>query len=221
MKKCFLMMILPLVALVSMVSCKGEDLESRTNGYEYVDLGLPSGLLWATMNVGAREVEESGALVAWGESKPKSIYSASTYSYFSSGKYTKYVDDSDYGVVDNKSELDLSDDVARKAMGGSWRIPTQSDFNELLNYCTYEKCEYNGVYGMKFIGKEGKFIFLPAAGYGGEDVNSSFGKEGNYWSRTANGSMGAFSFLFGKEVSPQMKHYYRYYGFSVRGVCER
>ena len=126
------------------------------NGYAWVDLGLPSGLKWATCNVGAANPWDYGDYFAWGEtvgygksdpsnahnqsytggSTVKTYYGWDTYKYCSgtnSNTLTKYSYDSDYGVVDNKDTLDLSDDAARVNMGGSWRMPTTAEQQELLN----------------------------------------------------------------------------------------
>ena len=96
------------------------------NGHEYVDLGLPSGLKWATCNVGASSPEVYGGYYAWGETEEKSSYSWSTYKWCN-GSYdtmTKYCTSSSYGTVDNKTTLDPQDDVAHVKWGGRWRMPT-------------------------------------------------------------------------------------------------
>ena len=98
---------------------------------EAVDLGLPSGLKWATMNVGATKPEEYGAYFAWGEMEPKSNYSGSTYKFElgtdSNGPFSKYVTNSSYGTVDNKTVLDPDDDAAHVNWGGNWRMPTDAE----------------------------------------------------------------------------------------------
>ncbi|MBO7269682.1 MAG: InlB B-repeat-containing protein, partial [Bacteroidales bacterium] len=109
------------------------------NDHEWVDLGLPSGLKWATCNVGANTPEGYGDYFAWGETSPKNDYSWSTYKYCKGSKntLTKYNTDSNYGTVDNKITLDLSDDAARANWGGKWRMPTKAEQDELINNCTW------------------------------------------------------------------------------------
>ena len=104
------------------------------NGHEYVDLGLPSGIKWATCNVGATTPEEYGDYFAWGETQPKDYYDWSTYKYCNGDEYsiTKYCTRSTYGTVDIKTTLELSDDAARVNWGGKWRMPTIEEQKELL-----------------------------------------------------------------------------------------
>lgn len=104
--------------------------------HDYVDLGLPSGTLWATCNVGASNPWDEGDYFAWGETKPKSNYSRSTYKYANgdSNGLTKYCKDPDYGYngyTDSRTTLELSDDAATANWGSSWCMPTQAQFQEL------------------------------------------------------------------------------------------
>lgn len=161
------------------------------NGHVYVDLGLPSGLKWADRNVGADKVEAYGDYFAWGETKAKSDYSWSTYAYGSDyNKLTKYCSKSSYGLngfTDALTELELSDDAARANWGGSWRMPTDADFQELINNTTAEWVEnYNGtgVKGYRFTASNGNYIFLPAAGDGYGTWLEGVGAYGFYWSRS-------------------------------------
>lgn len=137
------------------------------DGYEYVDLGLPSGLKWAAYNVGATKPEEYGGCYAWGEIEEKSNYSWATYKWCNGSErtMTKYCTDSWSGTVDNKTTLDLEDDVAHVKWGGDWRMPTTDEQRELLNNCDLEWTTLNGVKGYKVIGPNGNTIFLPAVGY--------------------------------------------------------
>ena len=141
------------------------------NGHDYVDLGLPSGLKWATCNVGATKPEEYGDYYAWGETETKKIYDWTTYKWCngSDDTLTKYNTESDYGTVDNKTVLDLEDDAARANWGGAWRMPTDAEWTELRNNCTWRWT--NGYNGTGVAGRivtsdiNGNSIFLPAAGY--------------------------------------------------------
>ena len=125
-----------------------------SNIHEYVDLGLPSGTLWATCNVGASKPEEFGEYFAWGETKPKDKYDWSTYKWCD-GSYntlTKYGFDNGYdkyGIVDNKERLDPEDDAATANWGVDWCMPSKEQFKELYNssYTTTEWKAVNGVNG--------------------------------------------------------------------------
>lgn len=164
----------------------------RAQGHDYVDLGLPSGTLWATMNVGANSPEDYGDYFAWGEIAPKSVYLLSTYKWCRSNgdddyKVTKYCIDSDFGYngfVDNKTELDPGDDAATANWGPEWRMPSLDQIKELLNECDWQWTTRNGVNGRLANSKHnGASLFLPAAGYRWSSELSGLGSYGNYWSR--------------------------------------
>ena len=162
--------------------------------HEYVDLGLPSGTLWATMNVGANSPEDYGAYYAWGETAPKEFYDWDTYIlcyYDEDGnlKLSKYNNDINYGTVDNKTELDPEDDAAYVIWGPSWRMPTSEQLQELADHCTWKwTTAQNGVNGLLVTGPNGNSMFLPAAGY--HDGSSIYSEKtcGFYWSRTLYGT---------------------------------
>ena len=159
---------------------------------EYVDLGLPSGTLWATCNIGANAPEEYGDYFAWGETEPKDYYHSNTYKWFVEGSgidywITKYCNDSTEGYngfVDNKMELDPEDDAAYVNWGPSWRMPTKEQQDELRESCTWNWTTLNGVNGCQVTGPNGNTIFLPAAGFRKADLLTSDGTNGYYWSRT-------------------------------------
>lgn len=140
---------------------------TKHNSHEYVDLGLS--VKWATMNVGAVSEEDNGYYFAWGETTTKSTFSWSNLKYCngttSYGPFTKYVGLSIYGEVDNKHVLEYMDDAARANWGGSWRMPTAAEFDELIAACKWSHATINGKNGYKVTGKNGNYIFLPAAGY--------------------------------------------------------
>ena len=197
--------------------------EVNYNGHEYVDLGLPSGIKWATCNVGATKPEDYGGYYAWGETEEKSYYDWSTYKWCN-GSYdtiTKYCTNSDYGTVDNKTVLDPKDDVAHVKWGGSWRMPTLDEQEELLNNCTWEWTTQNGVNGYKVTGLNGNCIFLPTAGYCGNAGTSNMGRRGYYWSSSLRSSSSDYAcYLF--FVCGYYDWYYdsRYLGRSVRPVSK-
>jgi hypothetical protein len=154
------------------------------NVYNAVDLGLPSGTLWADRNVGADAPEAYGDYFAWGETEPKSVYDWSTYKWCngSSSTMTKYCTSISYGTVDNKKVLDLEDDAAYVNMGTQWRMPTIENLNELKTYCTKTTTTLNGVTGYKYLGPNGNSIFLPAAGQRLSNYVWHLGSECVIWS---------------------------------------
>lgn len=150
------------------------------NGHEYVDLGLS--VKWATCNVGTTTPEGYGDYFAWGETSTKETYNWSTY--FDYDEDTKSFPK--YNNEGGKTILDPEDDAAYVNWGGSWRMPTQAEWQELLDNCTWEWTTQNGIDGYKVTSnKEGythKLIFLPAAGYRSGSNLSNEGSKGQYWS---------------------------------------
>lgn len=169
-------------------------IDGKENGYDYVDLGLPSGVLWATHNVGANSPEEYGEYYAWGEIATKKYYDYSNYKWctdYSYVKFTKYCTKSSSGKVDNKTVLEPEDDVAHVKWGGNWRMPTHEELNELRNIenCKWTEFNLNGNKGYIITSKfNGRKIFLPAAGSIGFSVHVGIGKFGDYWSASLNTS---------------------------------
>ena len=154
--------------------------------HDYVDLGLPSGTLWATCNVGATAPEEYGDYFAWGETEPKDMYNWSTYKWCNSSynTLTKYCTNSSYGTVDNKTELDPEDDAAYVNWGENWRMPTYDQQTELRTKCTWTWTTQNGMNGRLVTGPNGNTLFLPAAGSRYDSSLYNAGSNGSYWSRT-------------------------------------
>lgn len=201
----------------------------NNNIYPYVDLGLPSGTLWATFNIGANSPEDYGDYFAWGETmgynEGKDDFSWNTYKWgreTSSGyvSVTKYNTISKDGMVDNKTILELADDAAYVNWGDEWRMPSIEQIGELFNSSntTMEWTTLHGVYGRKVTSKfNGNYIFLPAAGYRYGSSLFDAGSVGSYWSRTLNASCHAQHRSFDSEhigggASP------RSWGLSVRPV---
>ena len=158
---------------------------SETRG-EWIDLGLPSGLLWYSVNIGATAPEEYGCYFAWGETKTKNDYSWTTYSYSNNDGTTliKYNYDESYGRVDSLTTLMPNDDVATVVLGSGARMPTEEEWQELLDNSSDEWTTMNGVYGTKFTSNvNGSSLFLPAAGYRNGTALYSEGEEGYgyYW----------------------------------------
>ena len=150
------------------------------NGHEYVDLGLPSGLKWATCNVGASKPEDYGNYYAWGETATKSEYTEDnslTYGHSISSLQSQ-------GIIDGNSNLMPQHDAARANWGGDWRMPTRTEMQELIDNCEWEWTAQNGVNGYKVTGPNGNSIFLPAAGYRFGSSLDYAGEYGSYWSST-------------------------------------
>ena len=197
------------------------------NGFQAVDLGLPSGIKWASCNVGAESPEEYGNYYAWGEVTTKEDYSRSTYNYANGSKseLTKYCTKSTYGkdgFTDGKTTLDLEDDAAHVNWGGAWRMPTDAEWTELRTNCTWTWTTQNNVKGcLVKSNTNSNSIFLPAAGYRNGTSLSNVGSYGYYWSASLfNASPdGAWDLYFGSG-SQSRSCYGRNYGFSVRPVCQ-
>jgi hypothetical protein len=191
------------------------------NGHKYVDLGLS--VKWATCNVGASKPEDYGDYFAWGETRPKPTYNGSTYKWCrgDGDNLTKYCTKSYYGTVDNKTQLELSDDAARANWGGSWRMPTHDELTELMVKCTWTWTTQNDVKGYKVTSKtNGRSIFLPAAGYCYGSSLLYAGSYGYYWSSSLFADYpGRAGYVRFGSSSVDWDYSYRYYGQSVRPVC--
>ena len=209
---------------------------------EAVDLGLPSGLKWASFNLGASKPEEYGDYYAWGETEP--YYSSQDPLTWKEGKeagygwpsykwcmgdyntMTKYCSNSDYGYngfTDSKTVLDPEDDAANVNLGGKWRIPTDEEWKELIDNCTSIWTQENGIVGRKVTSNNnGNSIFLPAAGHWADTRLLRVGIIGSYWSSSLYTvdpnyawCVRSYSDYFGRS-----KDLSRYFGYPVRPVCE-
>ena len=194
---------------------------------QWVDLDLPSGLLWADRNLGASTPEDYGNYYAWGETQPKESYLWSTYRYCTYlGSYpmealetlTKYNTNGSLGAVDNRTFLEAIDDAATACLGDEAYTPVKEEWDELIENTTHEYVSQNGVYGIRFTGANGNSIFLPAAGLGGED-SYDVGVGGYYWSESLDEKNPGMAFIF--HFSPQTANStncLRYAATSVRAV---
>ena len=197
--------------------------------HDYVDLGLPSGTLWATCNIGADTPEEYGDYFAWGETQPKEYYSWGTYQYckYTSNQLTKYCYSSSNGYngfIDNLTTLLPEDDAATVNWGTNWCMPTKAQWEELLS-TTNTWTTQKGVNGRLFTAN-GTSLFLPAGGYY-DCGNTAIGSVGN-WGRYGSSSLDtvdtppstiAWGFNFGSSANEcKVQFYYRYYGRTVRAV---
>ena len=191
--------------------------------HEYVDLGLPSGTLWATCNVGASKPEDYGDYFAWGETKKKDVYDWDTYKHAKFDKLTKYCNDSDdgyNGFADTLTELQLNDDPATANWGNGWYTPKKEQWDELMAHTNSEWTTMNGVEGWLFTSKRnGNSLFLPAAGYRYYGSLINVGSWGYYWSSSlgTDSPYLAWHFYFNSDGC-DMDGNSRFCGLSVRGV---
>lgn len=160
-----------LLCVCTLTACGGDDNDDNItagkngvyviNGHKFVDLGLPSGLLWATRNVGAESIYEVGNYYSWGEIEPKNKYTLTTYKWFDGDEFTKYTPE------DGKRELDAADDVATVKWGKKCRLPKFAEAIELVTKCKWEwllSYDNQSINGYLVTGPNGNSIFLPAAG---------------------------------------------------------
>ena len=193
----------------------------------YIDLGLPSGTLWAIWNVGAASPEGYGDYFAWGETQSKDIYSLVNYQY-SSGDYnklSKYCNDSEYGdngFTDDLTVLLPEDDAAVANWGEGWRMPTQEEWNELVNNTTHTWTTQNGVNGRLFTASNGASLFLPAAGYYWGDTFCNDDGAGSiyYWSSMLDTDDPYYAWVFYSSYSGYygVGSHLRFCGQSIRAV---
>lgn len=225
-------------------ACEKNDVGSASGiskGHKWVDLELPSGLKWATCNVGASSPKGYGDYFAWGETASKQIYSWKTYKWAATTydaannewdleTITKYQSatydyDPNYNFADNKTVLDPEDDAARAAWGGSWRLPTVEEWEELRSNCTWTWTKRNNVNGYEVKGPNGNSIFLPAAGYRENGDFYGANDYGCYWSSSLvadyyYSSTSAYCMEFESYDVNEDGNTSRDLGCSVRPVCD-
>lgn len=199
----------------------------NNNGYDYVDLGLPSGTLWATMNVGASKPSDAGLYFQWGDTKGYTKEQVGTgdgkkkfywpdYKWNPSGDgktFTKYATEG--------ATLELEDDAANANMGGDWHIPTDGQIGELLDNTTNTWTEQDYVKGRLFTSKKdnSKSIFIPVAGAAWFGLILASGGYGGIWSSVLNtGNVNYGQCLYFNSRYIILHGDYRDYGFPVRGV---
>ena len=188
----------------------------KENYVDQVDLGLPSGTIWATCNLGASSPEEYGDYYAWGETEPKDYYDWDTYKFGTKDNLTKY------NREDRKIILDLEDDAAHVVLGGKWHIPTREQIQELFDNTTNEESELNDVKGRLFTSKiNGNTLFFP---YSGSKSNSSILGEGRwclFWSSSIDILYHYAITLYSYLKTSKFDCGYRCIGYSVRGVLDK
>lgn len=181
---------------------------------DYVDLGLPSGLLWATCNVGASRPEAFGSYFAWGEVDTKDNYALDTYKFYSGSSMIKYTS------TDMLTVLLPEDDAAEVLLGNGWKIPSKGNWEELMANCDLAYTKRNGVNGELFTSKiNGKSIFLPAAGYYNYSSPQDQGINGRYWASSLylENDFNAWRLMF-NSGGPSVSSYNRSCGQSIRPV---
>lgn len=200
----------------------------NNNGYDYVDLGLPSGTKWATCNVGASKPSDVGLYFQWGYTvgyTADQVGNGEGKKAFSWNDYKLSIDGSDSNFSKYNTAgatLELMDDAAHANMGGDWHMPTPEQIEELIDNTTTAWTASNGVNGVTFTSKKdaSKSIFIPAAGYAWDGSVYDSGSYGNVWSSvlsTINVESGQYLYFYSSYAD--LSYYYsRSNGFSVRGV---
>lgn len=219
---------------VGLASCSGNASNGKSTIDEYgvcidqeVDLGLPSGKIWAGWNIGATSPEEYGDYFAWGETQPKANYT--TYSYAHWGEYSPQTYSRDY--ADIGSDISGTEyDAARYMWENGWRMPTKTELEELVYECTWEDFEYKGVNGFLITGPNEVSIFLPAAGVKMMDLGRSVnfdassllydGESGDYWSSTMleNYKGDAYKLHISRNGPSQVVRHERIKGLPIRSI---
>ena len=224
--------LMAIAAMLSMgiVSCNmGENNNGGNTTDEWVDLGLPSGLLWAKCNLGANAPEEYGNYYAWGETQPKEVYDWSTYRYSTVDgdsnlqTLTKYNTSSDLGTIDNLTTLQAVDDAATQVLGNGARTPTKEEWQELIDNTTVEWTTVNGVNGRKFTGSNGNTLFLPASGGRYDSEHDWVTGSSLYWSSSLYTSHPYWAWVLDFFSDDQGMYHdnCRCLGFSVRAVRQK
>lgn len=179
------------------------------NGYEYVDLGLPSGTKWASHNIGAKTPYEDGNYYAWGDPKVRIQYNPETCPT--------------YGVEMGDISGNPDYDVATILWGGNWRMPTEAEARELKDKCTWEWTEVEGKKGAIVTGPNGNQIFLPGAGFIAGTEVGYYGDEGAYWVSAPDPTdpiyFSTFLYFYSNNLC-NVGWFSRYAGLSVRPVAD-
>ena len=209
---------------------KTNSMEINTNSHAYVDLSLPSGTLWAKMNVGANSETDYGLYFAWGETEgytasqipSEKKFNWDDYKFGSRSPFSKYYND------DEETALDLEDDAASVNMGGEWHMPTVEQFDELFNtdYVTNEwvtDYQGSGISGRLFTSvNNGNTLFIPAAGVYLSGIIYDVNEFGNVWcSSLCIGNVNSALGLYFDSIVDGVDYYGRCGGQSVRGVISK
>lgn len=188
MKRTVLFLAVAILMGMGLQSCDKEDNNGNdTTTVHWVDLGLPSGLLWADRNLGADNPEDYGNYYAWGETAPKEVYDWATYTYGNLNALIKYCSDHNCGLnlfTDNLTILEASDDAVTVNIGADARMPRNEEWQELIDNTTSTWTTRKGIYGRLLTASNGKSLFLPAASWCEGSNPDNVGESGFYWSST-------------------------------------
>lgn len=198
------------------------------NGHEYVDLGLPSGTLWATQNLGADSEYDAGDYFAWAEIEPKISFSVDSYKYITktvkewSGRTVYHYEFNKYTPYDGLKKLDRSDDAASQIWGYSWKLPTDSQVKELLEKCVLKYITIDDKEFCNVIGPNGAELLFPLTGtrkfVSGQDVTSD---DTSYWTNCASNSSGDAMCLRLVAPGATIQLLDKYYGAQIRSVINK
>lgn len=189
-----------------------------------VDLGLPSGLLWANKNVGAESESDFGAYFSWGNIEQHFSANGSSFDDgydFGSSNEGPYASTPGASLDGNIPTNDAQHDASLALLGSPWHLPTKDDFQELYDNTDNEWTTINGVAGCKFMKKtdHSVYVFFPAAGYGYDKSLNNRGTNGYYWSGSWRSTARAYDLkIDSSSVNPQDSGN-RYLGRTVRAVC--
>ena len=198
----------------------------NTNGFDFVDLGLPSGTLWATMNVGASNPSDFGLYFQWGDVQGYTAEQVGKDKQFNWNDYKFSINGSEdednltfTKYITTGATLELADDAAHFHMGGSWHMPSSEQIQELINETTSNWIKLDGVNGRLFTSKNGKSIFIPAAGYASNGSVYVSGSYGLVWASMLDTDGVRYGQYLNFDSSYiNLYNYSRYNGLSVRGV---
>lgn len=177
-----------------------------------IDLGLS--VKWASCNIGASEPGECGNYYAWGEISAKTFYNLGTCLWYN----ISVPNIRSLGVIDRNNNLTSANDVARQTLGGSWRMPSLTEIDELLDKCLLDWYSLNGRGGSLIVGPNGNYIFLPVGGYRDNATLLKTDSEGRYWSATANQHKSRYLYISSSLTNPCECS--RKYGYTIRPVTK-
>lgn len=196
------------------------------DGHECVDLGLPSGTLWATCNIGADSPYDYGDYYAWGETNPKKEFLWTNYKYCDGKRYTinKYNNDTTFGpVIDTLTRLSSEDDVVTRKWGSNWCMPTNSQIRELVDCCQIGPTTYMGKRYCKIVGPNHQKLVIPYSGWILRQKHKYADSTLVIWSRDLRieKSEMAYALILTWGKNPGWTRFTRNFGFSVRGVVKK
>lgn len=202
---------------------------NQINGHEYVDMGLPSGTLWATCNIGANAPHEIGNYYGWGETLPKEYYGDNYFDLVEGCEFLKPANPPVFKKYQQNKLTEITpnsgNDTARENWGSPWRMPSKAEIEELCKYCKWEWITLSGQNGYKITGPNGLSIFLPASGAKCGRTLTSKNETGAYWSNALGyNSENACNLYISKkmhETSTANQLNLRFNGLNIRPVTDR